>query len=189
MSENTDLDQRVAQEVMGRFGAPAFMRRARLVETTWAHFVERGKTERMQLLAFVRLRLGQLYALAGTWDALFHCLQPEDVAQLQSLHAELQPRLLVPLQPTTSQRVLESALGELIEVMASFNRRWRKWLAGVDLQAINQAREAYNQFYLLEKECALGSARVAGLGFQRLAAITPADVERELPPLRVPRRA
>jgi hypothetical protein len=47
-------------------------------------------------------------------------------------------------------------------------------------------RDGYNRYYLLEKECALRSARVAREGFVRLAPLTLDDIRKMLPLLPVP---
>lgn len=190
MNEYADADQRIFSEVIGRFGAPAFMRRAKLVETTWADLIGRGRIERGQQLSMVRLRLGQLFALAGGWEPMRAFIPDEaDLGELQRLYAEYPSNLRAPLESTTSLSILQRAAVELVEAMTHFNTRWARWLAKVDLGAVNAAREAYNRFYLLEKECALGSARVARMGFQPLSEATTDDVARHLPLLKLPRIA
>ena len=53
----------------------------------------------------VRVWLGQLGALAGEWGILRLFVQDEsDLDTLRRLHAELEPRLRVPILPTTSAR-------------------------------------------------------------------------------------
>jgi hypothetical protein len=188
MSESaSDEDRRIVNEMIGRFEAPSFIRRARLVETSWDALVERCTQERIQQLEFVRLRLGQLVALAGSWDAVGSLLANDDeLNALRQLHDELQPRLRMPLVATTSQRILRGAARELIEAIDSFNRRWNSWLAKVDLEPINRARDSYNRFYLLERECALGSAVLARRAFRRLDPVTIDDLIARFPPLNVP---
>jgi hypothetical protein len=143
----SEEDRRIVQEIAGRFGPASFMRRAKLVETTWARLLEQGHHARREQLAMVRLRVGQLHALPGGWDAL-HPLLPDDAdrALLARLHEELQPDLRMPLEPTTSLRTLRGALRDLIEAMESFNARWQRWLVEVDLTAVNKAREDYNRY-------------------------------------------
>jgi hypothetical protein len=51
---------------------------------------------------------------------------------------------------------------------------------------VNGLREGYNRYYLLEKECALRSPRLARQGFVRLPAVTVDDLAAQLPPLPVP---
>ncbi len=190
MNDSTsEEDRRIVQEIAGRFGPASFMRRAKLVETSWARLLERGDHARREHLAMVRLRVGQLHALAGE-DALRRLLPDDaDRAMLARLHDELQPELRMPLEPTTSVRTLRGALRDLVEAMESFNARWQRWLAEADLTAVNKAREDYNRYYVLEKECALGSAVVARRDFKPLPPITRGDVEAQLPLLELPRLA
>jgi len=181
-----DEDQRIIQEITGRFGAPSFIRRAKQVEVAWSNLVERLEQMRRQQLEMVGLRLGQLSARAGTWEALRGLLRDADLDRLERLHGELQPRLRMPLETTTSGRVLRSALHELAAAMEAFNQRWSNVIAGADLKPVNDVREAYNRYFLLEKECALGSARVAQIGFQRIAPVTLDDLRTRFPVLNIP---
>ena len=68
-----------------------------------------------------------------------------------------------------------------------FNRRWRQFLDAVDLRPINELRDGYNRYYVLEKEFAVRSARVARHGFVPLAPLTAAALFELLPLLPVPR--
>src|SRR5262249_689034 len=113
----------------------------------------------------------QLHALAG-WDRLTEALSGEHLMALQQLFDELQPRLRLPLEATTSGWVLRGAAAELVESIERFNERWTQFLAKVDLGAVNRARDAYNRYFVLEKECAFGSASAARRDFQRLAPLT-----------------
>jgi hypothetical protein len=132
----------------------------------------------------VRLRLGTLHALAGDWLRLRpHLANDEHLAILQELHSELQPRLQIPVAATHSPTRLRRALVDLQASLARFNRLWQKAVQTIDLGAINDIRDGYNRNFLVEKECAVGSARLARLGFQRLAPITHADLIQLFPPL------
>jgi len=62
-------------------------------------------------------------------------------------------------------------------------------LAKVDLTTVNRAREDYNRYYLFEKECAVGSARTARMGFAVLSPMTLEDVARHFPLLKLPQFA
>src|SRR5262249_6469307 len=138
--------------------------------------------------AIVRIHLGLLHALAGDWSELQPWLaDEEDVHTLRALHAALEPRLRVQVRPTSSPGRLRRALRQLVESIERFNRRWRAHLSQVDLSAVNELRDKYNRYYLLEKECAVRSPRVARLGFRRLEPLTTAELTALLPPLSVPR--
>ena len=184
MSDGNTEDRRVVQEIAGRFGPPAFMRRARLVESLWQNLLEIGRTRRLQQLDMVGMRLAQLRDLAGSWEALWPYLG--DPADLIRLHDELQPRLHLPLESTTSERILRGALHDLCGAMERFNRRWSRWLAEADQAAVNKARDDFNRFYLIEKECAVGAV-LARRDFVPLVPLTREDLAMHLPLLTVPR--
>jgi hypothetical protein len=181
-------NEQVLQELMARFDAPAYVQRARQVEEAFARVVERCRHQREEWLALVRVRLSQLRALAGHWDRLGALLATDDqVELLKGLCDTLRPQLRLPVEPTSSQRQLRRALAELTESLERFNRRWLEFLREVDLSWVNELRDGYNRYYVLEKECAVRSARIAQQGFKRLKPVTPDDLEALLPPLPVPR--
>jgi len=188
MNDDADENNRsIINEMIGRFAAPSFIRRAKLVEATWSHLLERCAKARFEQLKFVGLRLGQLFALAGSWEVLRRCVRRDvDLIDLQTLHAVLQPRLLAPLAATSSRRALLGAGRELIEAMEMFNQRWSRWLAKIDLRAVNQARADYNRYYLFEKECVVGSAAIARVGYRTLEPVTLEEVAARWPLLRLP---
>jgi hypothetical protein len=97
------------------------------------------------------------------------------------LEAELKPRLRVPVVAATSPRRLVRAIGELSESFNRFNARWRCFLEALDLQPINELIDGYNRYYLLEKECAFRSARLARRGFHELEPVTAARLLELLP--------
>mgnify|MGYP000899926056 CR=1 FL=1 len=183
-----DDGRQLFQFFLGRYDAPAFVRRARDVEGTWRVLLAECRRRRDALLEMVKLRLATLAALAGAWEAVRPFLQDAaELEYLRTLEAELRPELRIPLGADSTPRVLRRALQELCASLERFNRRWDDETWRVDLEAINEVRDGYNRYYLVEKECALGSARVARQEFRRLEPITRADVLREFPPLPVPR--
>jgi hypothetical protein len=168
-------------------GAPAYVRRAREVEEAFRALVERCRRQRDEWLGLVRIRLGTLHGLAGDWEQLRPLLGEEQLGALRKMHAELQPRLRLPVAPTSSQRALRRALRELCESLEGFNRRWARFLGEVDLSWVNELRDGYNRYYVIEKECALRSPQLARQGFRPLPPATAADLEALLPPLPGPR--
>ena len=170
-------------------GGPAFLRRSRQVEAAYEHLLDRCRKQRQEWLTLVRIRLATLFALAGGWDALRPLLEDEtQINLLQLLHSELIPQLRSKVLPTNSARSLHRALVGLIENIERFNRRWLEYLPGVDLRAVNDLREKYNRFYILEKECAVRLPSLARQGFCPLRPLTCEDLQALLPPLPVPRR-
>ncbi|MBY0527576.1 MAG: hypothetical protein K2R98_29535 [Gemmataceae bacterium] len=181
-------DHVLFNQFAAHFDAPAYVRRAQRVEEGFALLVERCRIWRDEHLEMVRVRLALLHALAGEWEVLNPCLADGDQLRvLKSLHADLKPRLQHPIAATTSERTLKRALRELIESIERFNQRWREFLRTLDLGPLNALRDGYNRYYLLEKECAVRSPRVARQGFRRLEPLTLAELETLLPVLGVPR--
>jgi hypothetical protein len=175
------------QQLQAMFDAPAYVRRGRRVQAAFEELLARCRRQRDEWLGMVRTRLGLLRALAGAWEALApHVADDEQLHALRRLEQELAPRLRVPVEAITSARPLRRALRELRESIERFNRRWADYLEGVDLGAVNELRDGYNRYYLLEKECASPSARVARHGFRPLPPLTREELAALLPPLPVP---
>jgi hypothetical protein len=183
-----DADRREMQQLLAQYDAPAYVRRARRVESALEELVGRCRAQRAQWLEMARTRLGLLRALAGGWDAVRpHLWDDEQVGVLEALEEALAPKLRAPVAPARSARAVRRALRELVASLERFNRRWAEYLPGVDLGPVNRLREGYNRYYLLEKECALRSPALARQGFRPLPPLTVADLEALLPPLPVPR--
>jgi hypothetical protein len=167
-------------------GAPAYVRRAREVEAAFEALLERCRGQREEWLALVRIRLGTLYALAGDWERLRPLVADGDLEALRRLHEDLSPRLRVPVARASGQRALRRALRELCESLQSFNRRWGTFLQGLDFTAVNELREGYNRYYVVEKECSVRSPALARQGFRPLEPATVGEVRSVLPTLPVP---
>ncbi len=175
------------QRFLAHYDVPAYVRRARGLEEAFDLLLGRCRQQREEMLSVVRTRIGLLEALAGAWDVLQPLLKDSrDISTLRDLHASLGPKLRFPPGPSSSSRALLRALQELCESLLHFNQRWQAFLQTVDLTPINQLRDAYNRYYLLEKECALRSARLARQGFRRLGPLTLDELAALLPPLPVP---
>ncbi len=181
-------DRQAFNEALARYDGPAFLRRARRVQAAYDQLLDECRRQREEWLALVRIRLGTLRALAGSWDVLIpHLADEGQVRLLEEMCLALNPRLRVPIEPTTSARVLRSALRELGASLERFNRRFLPFIRGLDLTALNAQRADYNRYYLLEKECAVRSPHIARAGYAPLDPLTPDDLLRILPPLPVPK--
>ncbi|HJT75753.1 MAG TPA: hypothetical protein VJ739_00990 [Gemmataceae bacterium] len=181
-------DRRLVKQFLSQYDVPAYVRRARQVEDAWEQVLHRCRLRRDEWLLMVRLRLGTLHGLAGSWEALAPLLADEGEAEvLRQLHETLQPRLRAPIRPTSSLLALRRALRELTDSLEHFNARWREFLPTVELDRVNAVRADYNRYYLLEKECAIRSPRLARAGFRRLEPLTTEAVAAALPVLPVPR--
>jgi hypothetical protein len=182
-----DAGEQLFKRFLAQYDVPAYVLRAQQVQDAYDGLLGRCRQQRDQWLLHVRTRLGRLYALAGSWETLANCVAEEDLCLLQRMYAELAPRLHAPVTPISSGRVLRRAVAELGESIERFNRRWHEFLHQVDLAPLNELREGYNRYYLLEKECAVHSARLARQGFVRLPPFTRAELTVLLPALPAPR--
>jgi hypothetical protein len=80
----------------------------------------------------------------------------------------------------------KESLKRFVESAERFNRGWRRFLNGVDFDAVNKTRREYNQFYVLEKECAFGNEKVAE-NFEPLGMIDAAYLEVRYPLIVIPK--
>jgi hypothetical protein len=175
------------KQFLSRFDTPAYIRRARGVQVALDQLLDYCRRQRAEWSKMVRLRVGMLHALVGDWSNLRPFVT--DDAQLDTLRyllAVLASPLRSPVEPTTSARALRRALRELCESLEHFNERWRGFLVTVDLSAVNELRDGYNRYYVLEKECAVRSARIARQGFVPMKPLTSEDLAAEFPLLPVP---
>ncbi len=185
LGRNDDRD--FLWKFLAQYDVPAFVRRARQVEEAFDQLLCLCRRQREDLLTMVRMRIGVLMALAGDGNAIRPWLKDENQLRiLRDLHVALRPKLRCPPGPSSSARVIRQALHQLCESIHRFNSRWQSFLQTVNLTAVNDLRAAYNRYYLLEKECALRSVRLARQGYQRLKPLTVEEVGVLLPPLLVP---
>src|SRR5688500_16253167 len=91
-------------ELLAAFDAPAFVRRARGVEAAYERLLRECRQQRDEWLAMVKLRLATLRARAGSWEALRGLA---DVAALEAMERELQPRLRTVLAQVDSAAALK----------------------------------------------------------------------------------
>lgn len=185
MAGNDELQ--LFQRMMQAFDAPAFLRRGQHVEGAWHTLLEHCRNHRRKLAELPAMRLGRLLALAGDWSRLQdgYCTF-EEAAALQALHDEWSPKLKLPVAVAKQRLTIVRAMKQLATSFERFNIRWLKFVQELDLQHVNELRDAYNRYYVLEKECATRSARTARDGFTPLKPVTVDDVLREFPLLKVP---
>jgi hypothetical protein len=177
--EVTDPELR---QLFGLFDVPAFARRGQDLEYGLARLHARCRREREAMLDMVRLRLRQWSgAVTGpdAWPIVFDA--PIDA--LWSLAGAEPPIWAVAQAPV---RRLRAIARDLIASIARFNRRWTRFLHQLDLDTLNRMIEDYNRYYLIEKECYLGSARLAARHFQPRPKLTKEALWNDYPLLPVP---
>jgi hypothetical protein len=178
-----DPELRLRMMVAAQYDAPAYIRRARAIEGAIRDLFERCRHQRKELLFGVRLHLAEMCAGVDSLRDLRSLLADDgQIEVLRQLHEEAgDPEVAVIGRRTTVGR--RRALRRLRASIARFNRRWTAFLEAIDLSDINQLQDAYNRFFLLEKECAVGPGRVLTHAFNRLPRLTTADLIKRLPPL------
>jgi hypothetical protein len=170
------------KELIGLFDLPAFARRGQELEITLRRLHERCRLVRRELLDMVRLRLRQ-WSQAATgpedWSEVFaHSIEP-----LWPLSQAEDPRWAE--VPASIRR--RSIIGrDLIASVIRFNHRWTQFLNRLNLEPANQVIDQYNRYYVFEKECVMGSARLAARHFSPAPKITTETLLHDHPELTVP---
>jgi len=175
--EDADLN-----ELMGLYDVPAFARRGQDVEYALRSLHARCRKKRGELLEMVQVRLRQWAGAAVGPDDWTDVLR-SPIEPLWPLSGAKAPEWA---EAPASPRRRRAIIGDLIASVERFNARWRRFVEELDLTAINAMVVDYNEYYPLEKECALGSARLARLGFRPLERISVESLLGEHPPLPVP---
>jgi hypothetical protein len=168
--------------LLGMFDTPAFARRGQELEYSLARLRDRCRRERVERLEMVRLRLRQ-WAGAVTGPDAWRWTFDGPIDALWPLTGADAPVWASQPAPDRRRRTIARDLAASLE---RFNRRWLVFLNGLDVNLINQAIELYNRYYLLEKECSLGSSRLAARHFQPVAPLTVETLLADYPVLPVP---
>lgn len=182
-----DEELRLRMAVAAQYDVPAYIRRARGVEAVLEELLDMARRQRTERLFGVRLHIGVLRAGIRQWFDLRPLLDDDgQLSVLGKLHAEA-GELDVPTTGPTSHAGRRRALVRLRSSIERFNRRWLPFVDELDFGELNRLRDGYNRYYLLEKECAVGPARLLPQMFRRLPPFAAADLLEKLPPLPVPR--
>jgi hypothetical protein len=170
------------KELLGLFDLPAFARRGQDLECAVRRIHDRCRTARAPLLEMVRLRLGQ-WSAAVTGPADSARVFAASIEPLWPLAGALPPRWSGTLAALRRQQAIAR---DLHAAVVRFNRRWLQFLEHLKLEPTNRVIDDYNRYYLLEKECAVGSARVAARFFTPVSRLTKEGLLHDHPTLPVP---
>lgn len=159
------------RRMLGLFDMPAFARRGLEIESFQVRLRARCRVHRDGMLGMVRLRLKQWAAGSrpDDWSEIFRA-PIEPLWDLTCAPPPVWARL--PLG-ASRRRGLGRDLKASVE---RFNRRWRDHLATMNFDTQNRLIDQYNRYYVLEKEIALGSARLAARHFVPKTPLRQADV-------------
>jgi hypothetical protein len=170
------------KELMGLFDLPAFARRGQELEFTVRRLHERCRVARGDLLDMVRLRLRQ-WSHAATGPAAWSDVFSQSIEPLWVLAQAEDPQWAG--TPASIRR--RSIIGrDLIASVARFNHRFTQFLGRLNLEPVNLIIEQYNRYYVFEKECVMGSARLAARYFSPVSRITTESLLHDHPTLPVP---
>jgi hypothetical protein len=134
------------------------------------------------MLEMVHLRLRQWSKVAAGPDDW----APEFTAPIDSLWTlagAAEPAWADHSAPPRQRRAVAR---DLISSIERFNERWAEFLSALNLGPANQVIDQYNQYYVLEKECVMGSARLAARYFTQIPQLSPASLRQDHPLLPVP---
>ncbi|HAD57928.1 MAG TPA: hypothetical protein DCG12_01610 [Planctomycetaceae bacterium] len=177
-------DLQTFQHLVMSFDTPAYMRRARDMESEWNAVVSMCRRQQQTWQEVIRIKVAQFFVRVNIATASEY-FASESLEALICLHEEWQTELKSRTCGPVNSRRLAVDIRNSFE---RFNNRWRVWLPEVDLSQVNARRQAYNDFYVLEKECAVRSAQVARAGFEQAPMATADDLWGlfpELPALRL----
>ena len=169
-------------QVLGLFDVPAFARRGQELEYALSRLSQRLRREREGMLDMVKVRLREWSGVATSpddWRDTF--AQP--IGPLWSL-ARLDPPSWSSRRATPRRR--KAVASALVASVERFNRRWAEFLAGVDLNPVNRRIDQYNRYYVFEKECVMGSARLAAMHFVAQTLLSYESLLADFPLLPTP---
>jgi hypothetical protein len=178
---NSDIEADV-KELMGLFDLPAFARRGQDVEAAVRRLHERCEKTRGAMLDMVRVRLRQWRGAAAgpeSWRGVF----TSSIEPLWALAGAAPPRWA---ESDASIKRRRGVASDLISATIRFNRRWLEALDHLNLEPTNFVIEQYNRYYLLEKECVMGSAKLAARHFTPMPLVSKPTLLTDHPVLPVP---
>lgn len=168
------------------YDTPAYIQRAQGVAAEWFSLLTKARQKRRNWLTMVALNLGQLQSLTEGNFAKFEVFSQADQRIFELLLVDCQPELKRPLAAAHSRSEVLKIARKLVIGLERFNKRWTNYVEEVDFGTVNQLRQGYNDYYVLEKECVVLSANVAQQGFEPLPMATCRELLSELPLLPVP---
>lgn len=179
---SSSVEGNEVRKILAQFDAPAFVRRARGVKVADDLLHARLTGQREEWLVMPRTRLAQLHARLQGFGPLTQVGCPYAlVTRLEELYCEWQPQLRSRVAPVRTVAETLPHWRRLGESFALFNRRWQAYVAKFNLVEINRIRDEYNKYYVVEKECATGSAVLARRGFVTLKLLTAESLLESYP--------
>lgn len=174
-------EQQTFQQIAGVFDEPAFIRRAKRTDNAWTFLLQRAEREYLERLKMPLMRVARLEMLSSGFRAFGDHLEPTSILAISRLFELHSPVLKRRLPPATRSSELAKETASLIDSFDRFNAKWQTFVRELDYDRINALRDGYNNYYVLEKECALQSFRTAADSFRPLPPVSDADVLERFP--------
>jgi hypothetical protein len=168
--------------LLGMFDVPAFVRRGQELEHAFRRLDLLLRRQRHDMLDMVRLRLRQWAAAADGPESEITVFA-ESIQPLWPLTAADPP---VWANRNATDRKRKTIARDLLAAVERFNRRWSARIEALNLEGINLLIDRYNRYYVLEKECVIGSARLASRYFVPRPPLERGDLFADHPLLPVP---
>ena len=178
---NSDAEADV-KELLGLFDVPAFARRGQELEFAVRRLHDRCRAARETMLDMVRMRLRQ-WSTAVSGPSAWKLFFGRSIEPLWQLSGAEPPRWGTQAASIRQQQLIASHLEKSV---VRFNRRWTHYLGRLNLDPTNQLIDQYNRYYVLEKECAMGSWRLALRHFSPVPLLTTEKFLQDHPCLPVP---
>lgn len=158
---------------------PAFVTRARAPQLALDSLHRLCEARRAELLEGPRVHWTMVARLTDKqWSRVIAVAgKSVDLPAFEVLDAVLYTNK--PIQPSILDNV-RSAWRRFVESAGRFNSKWEAFLRSVDLEPVNRPRRAYNDYYVLEKTCAVGT-ETALRGFTPLEMIDRTYLEGHFP--------
>jgi hypothetical protein len=175
-------------QVLGLYDTPAYVRRGIQLAEARQRVFRRCETARAELLqgVLIHLKLLRQY-VSDITELRDYAASEQDFQILRNLMSLLPANATVHALPFAAAKWgIGAQMRSLFQCVDRFNRRWTRFLADIDLSDIDAQVAAYNRYYLLEKECALGSPRLASRGFQPARTITRSELAQRYPLMACP---
>lgn len=163
--------------ILGLFDTPAFARRGQEVERAIGALDDRCREERARRLKPVEKALRAWALTASGPDSWESCGFAGPVDGLW-VACDAEPCWGSRSAPGFARR---RAADALVAAVRAFNGRWPAVIESLGFDAVNALIDGYNRFYLLEKECVVGSPRLAARLFRPLRAIAIGDLLARYP--------
>ncbi len=171
------------RELLGMFDTPAFARRGYDLESSLRRLDGRCRRLRLEMMEMVQLRLRQWESVAIGFDDWADVFE----TSIERLWADSQAKPPRWSDRRASRWRRRGTGRDLAASVTRFNQRWTRLIEEIDLSSLNQRIQDYNRYYILEKECVLGSHRLASRLFEPQRTLTREQILANHPLLLIPR--